>query len=225
MGTVLAYYTVGAVASFFVLLKAFLADQTTSLEDQTSWSVLALVTLLWPITMPISLLELANKKDESISETNLTNLKILHPKPFNPIPLTVQKQQLRFLPIGYLLRQAGLISEFQIRRALQEQKSSLNHLRIGEIMAYYGWLPQETIDFFAEQLPKLHQHPEKQPLGQYLKMAKLLDDQQIQILLSEQRQTNLKFGELAVKKGWVKPETVNLLLHYVAKKPEASQVM
>ncbi len=222
MGTILAYYTVGALASFCVSLKAFLEDQTTSLEDQTSWSVLALVTLLWPITMPISLLELANKKDKFISQTNL---KILHPKPFKPIPLPVKKQQLRFLPIGYLLRQAGLISEFQIRRALQEQKSNLNHLRVGEIMAYYGWLPQETIDFFAEQLPKLHQHPEKQPLGQYLKMAKLLDDQQIQILLSEQRQTNLKFGELAVKKGWVKPETVNLLLHYISKKTTASQVI
>lgn len=222
MGTFLAYYTVGALASFCVSLKAFIDDQTTPLEDQTSWSVLALVTLFWPITMPISLLELANKKDESISETNL---KFLHPKPSKPLPLTVKKPQLRFLPIGYLLRQAGLISEFQIRRALQEQKSNLNHLRVGEIMAYYGWLPQETIDFFAEQLPKLHQHPEKQPLGQYLKMANLLNDQQIQILLSEQRQTNLKFGELAVKKGWVKQETINLLLHYVSKKPQISQVL
>lgn len=215
MGNLLAYYMVGALASFCISLKAFLEDQTTPLEDQTSWSVLGLVTLLWPITMPISLLELANKKDKpvSLAELNATLL--------NPLPVTVVNPQLRFLPIGYLLRQAGLLSEFQIKRALQAQKSTLSHLRLGEIVAHHGWLSQETIDFFAEHLPTLHQYPQKQPLGQYLKMAKLLDEQQIQMLLAEQRQTQLKFGELAVQKGWVKQETINLLLHYISKQPSS----
>lgn len=215
MGNLLAYYLVGSLASFCISLKAFIEDQTTPLEDQTSWSVLILVTLLWPITMPISILELVNKKNEPVSLADL-NANLL-----NPIPVAVANQQLRFLPIGYLLRQAGLVSEFQIKRALQAQKSTLSHLRLGEIVAHHGWLSQETIDFFAEHLPKLHQYPEKQPLGQYLKMAKLLDDKQIQILLAEQRQTKLKFGELAVQKGWVKQETVNLLLHYVSKQPSS----
>jgi len=46
-------------------------------------------------------------------------------------------------------------------------------------------------------------------------MAKLLDDQQMYEILAENPKTNLQLGELAVEKGWLKPETLNLILQYL----------
>ncbi|VXD20272.1 conserved hypothetical protein [Planktothrix serta PCC 8927] len=209
MEILLAYYTVGALASFSVCLKAFVEDSTTPLTDQTSWGVLAFTTVFWPITIPISWLELVTKPETTIVQPNFH----LHPVP--ALPKRVNSSQPRCLPLGYLLRQAGLVTEFQIKVALQVQKMSLNHLRLGDILVAQGWIEPETIDFFAEHLPNLYQHPHKKPLAEYLKIAKLLDDQQINQILIEQAQTDLEFGELAVQKGWVKQDTINLILHYL----------
>ncbi len=118
------------------------------------------------------------------------------------------------LPLGYLLKRAGLVSESQITRALEVQQTTHRNLRIGEIIANYGWLKQETIDFFADALPQIRNSP-KQPIGQYLKRAKLLDDSQISQILAEQSYRNLRFGEVAVLKGWVKSETIDFFLRYL----------
>ena len=118
------------------------------------------------------------------------------------------------LPLGYLLKRAGLVSESQITRALEVQQTTHRHLRIGEIIASYGWLKQETIDFFAEALPQIRNSPQ-QPIGQYLKRAKLLDDGQISKILAEQSHSHLRFGEVAVLKGWIKSETIDFFLRYL----------
>lgn len=118
------------------------------------------------------------------------------------------------LPLGYILRVAGLLSERQVSQALEVQKANRNSMRIGEIIASYGWLEQETIDFFANAL-SLNETKPQQRIGEYLKSAKLLNEQQIEAILEEQRQKDLRFGEIAVMKGWVKPETVNFILDYL----------
>lgn len=115
------------------------------------------------------------------------------------------------VPIGVLLRKAGLISNDQLQLILKQQQKHPN-LRFGDILSMYGWLKHETVDFFAEQFPRLSKQKKTQPLGQYLKAAGLLDDLQIQSILDEQNQVGLRFGELAVRKGWVKPETIDLFL-------------
>ncbi|MBO3462058.1 tetratricopeptide repeat protein [Aetokthonos hydrillicola Thurmond2011] len=125
-------------------------------------------------------------------------------------------------PLGKVLQQADLISNAQTEVALRDQSQSKN-LRIGEILALRGWLKQETADFFAEQWPILLNQKLKQPLGQYLKQAGLLDDDQILTILSKQRQMGLRFGELAVLHGWIKSTTINFFLEHLSFAQEYSQ--
>ena len=126
-----------------------------------------------------------------------------------------QTQKLSAMPIGQLLQQAGLLSSEQVKETLQIQQFEQTHLRFGEIVARRGWLPQKTSDFFAEQLPQLKTERKKQSLGGYLKSAALLNEEQINAILQEQSRSSHTFGEIAVIKKWVKPETINLIVNYL----------
>ena len=117
--------------------------------------------------------------------------------------------------LGELLQEAGLITPSQVNLVLDTQAKH-RHLRFGEIVANLGWVNQETIDFFADHLPKVAAEPRKQPIGHYLKAAQLLSDQQIEAILAEQALTRMRFGEIAVEKGWLKNETVDSILRYLA---------
>jgi hypothetical protein len=74
----------------------------------------------------------------------------------------------------------------------------------------WGWIKSETADFFAEHLHQLKSY--QQPLGQALKGAGILDDEQIQTILTYQSQTGLRFGEIAVRHGWVNQQTVDFFI-------------
>ncbi|WP_413161936.1 WecB/TagA/CpsF family glycosyltransferase [Capilliphycus salinus ALCB114379] len=126
---------------------------------------------------------------------------------------TTPKLQMPLL--GQLLQEAGLLTPNQVNLVLDAQAQQ-RHLRFGEIVADWGWVNQDTIDFFAEQLPKVATEPRKQPIGHYLKAANLLSDHQIEAILIEQSQTRMRFGEIAVEKGWLKNETVDSILRYLA---------
>jgi tetratricopeptide (TPR) repeat protein len=117
--------------------------------------------------------------------------------------------------LGEVLQQAGLISAIQIEIALRDQ-TQVNNMRIGEILASRGWIKQETADFFAERWPILVSQKWRQPLGQYLLEAGLLNAYQIKTILFEQTERKLRFGELAVLKGWIEPTTINFFLEYLA---------
>lgn len=119
-------------------------------------------------------------------------------------------------PLGILLRQAGLISSAQLEIALQQQSQKHKGKKLGEILASQGWLKSQTADFFVRELPKLQTQKSPQPIGQYFKLAGLLNDKQINQILQQQRQKPLKFGELAVNKGWLLRETLNFFLEYLA---------
>ena len=126
-------------------------------------------------------------------------------------------------PLGVVLQQAGLVSEYQVKVALQDQ-AHWSELRIGEIMALRGWLKPETADFFAEQWPTLVSQKRKQPLGQYLKEAALLDEEQISAILSAQRKTRIRFGTLAALKGWIKQTTINFFVESLAPEPKKKAI-
>ncbi len=128
---------------------------------------------------------------------------------FRSVPVVT----LTLKPLGRVLKRAGLVSAQQLNRALQTQAQA-SHLKIGEILAQQGTLKSSTANFFADQLPLLLQQPNKQLLGQYLKAADLLDDQQVGEILQDQQQTELKFGEIAVDKGWIQQDTINFFLKY-----------
>ncbi|MBE9170599.1 tetratricopeptide repeat protein [Pleurocapsales cyanobacterium LEGE 06147] len=116
-----------------------------------------------------------------------------------------------FKPLGLVLQRAGLVSPEQIKIALRDQ-TRLPNRRIGEILALRGWIKPETVSFFAEKWPKLIQQKQKQPLGQYLKAAALLNEQQIETILKEQKVTGLKFGILAVFQGLIEQATLDFFL-------------
>ncbi|MFZ1028815.1 MAG: WecB/TagA/CpsF family glycosyltransferase [Limnoraphis robusta] len=119
-----------------------------------------------------------------------------------------------YRPVGQMLLEAGLLSKEQVYAILQAQAEDPKR-RFGEIQAQQGWLKPETVDFFAEEIPRLAIEKQKKPIGYYLKSAALLNDDQIDIILREQQNNRLRFGEIAVQAGWIKPATINLLLEYM----------
>ncbi|NJK55137.1 MAG: tetratricopeptide repeat protein [Pleurocapsa sp. SU_5_0] len=120
--------------------------------------------------------------------------------------------------LGSILQQAGLVSAEQVNQAQEQQKQTNNNLTIGEILAKEGKISPETADFFAECWSSLVAKKSEQPIGQYLKQAALLNEQQIQVILAEQENSKLKFGEVAIAKGWLKPATLDFFLTHLQAK-------
>ncbi|MHC5597300.1 MAG: tetratricopeptide repeat protein [Nostoc sp.] len=125
-------------------------------------------------------------------------------------------------PLGKVLQQADLISSEQVEIALKEQ-TQIPGLRLGEILVLHGWLKQETADFFSQEWTVLLEQKPKQPLGKYLEEAGLLNEHQIRIILGEQLENKLRFGELVVFKGWLKPTTIKFFVERFALEPQLQQ--
>ena len=113
--------------------------------------------------------------------------------------------------IGEILLEADLVSAYQIESALQD-KMQHPELRIGEILAQKNIVKPETADFFAQDWSKVVIEPEKNALGYYLKQAAILDNAQIEVILSEQRTTGVRFGTVAVFQGFIKSTTLDFFL-------------
>jgi hypothetical protein len=109
--------------------------------------------------------------------------------------------------LGEILQEAALISAAQLEVVLRDQQSY--QLPLGEILHLRGWLNQKTADFFVEQWSSLLNSSSRHPLGYYFQLASLLEAEQINAILQEQRQMGIRFGNVAVVKGWLKKETVD----------------
>ena len=132
------------------------------------------------------------------------------------------------LPMGQVLQDAELLSQDQVRMILSAQAdmSRQSHRpprRFGDLVVEQGWLPSATVDFFAEQYPQLGQAKHHHPLGQYLKAAALMNDDQIRTIVTEQDLYGGRFGEIAVTKGWVPKGTINVLLNPLPEAPRGSK--
>lgn len=123
-------------------------------------------------------------------------------------------------PLGSVLQNAGLVSAKQLEQALRKQ-AECNDLKLGEILSSQGTLKASTIHFFVDQLPQLLKQLPQKPIGQYLQAADLLDEYQISEILEAQEQSDLRFGEISVCKGWIQQDTINFFLRYF--QPEALQ--
>lgn len=117
-------------------------------------------------------------------------------------------------PIGTILQEADLVSLSQIERALQA-KNQHPHLRLGELLAMYGWIKSETADFFVQDWLNVLKNKERDPLGYYLQQAALLDQNQIEFILAEQRKTGIRFGTVAVLQGLLKSTTLDFFLSHL----------
>ena len=122
------------------------------------------------------------------------------------------------LPLGIFLQNVGLISSQQLENALEIQ-SQYTQMKIGEILVLQEEIKPQTLDFFVHKWREIKEEGQQFPIGYYFKNASLLDEQQIQAILKDQKQTKLKFGELVVKKGWLKQRTVNFFLNNLSIRP------
>jgi hypothetical protein len=113
--------------------------------------------------------------------------------------------------LGEILQQADLVSEKQVMLALHEQSRGAD-LRIGEILALRGWIDQKTVEFFGECWREILTQKSRNLLGYYLKEAGLLNHEQISRILIEQDSLWLRFGSVAVLKGWLKQTTLDFFL-------------
>jgi hypothetical protein len=122
------------------------------------------------------------------------------------------------VPIGAILQDAGLVNEKQINVALKTQKK-YNKLLLGEILVLQGRVKRQTINFFVEQWEDLQKKGKQYPIGYYLKKAGLLNEQQIKSVLLERQKTQLNFGTLVVKKGWLNQTTIDFFLENLPAQP------
>ena len=116
-----------------------------------------------------------------------------------------------FKPIGEILQEAGLITSPQLEVALRDQ-TYYQDMRLGEILALRGWVKQDTADFFVREWFKLVNKRVDRPIGFYFKQAGLLTERDIKLILLEQNKYSLRFGDTAVKKGLIKPTTVDFFV-------------
>jgi hypothetical protein len=117
-------------------------------------------------------------------------------------------------PLGLVLQKADLVSAEQVNVALSAQKQA-DRRRLGEILAAKGVIKQQTADFFSQTWPNLFDLPRTEPIGQYLKAAALLDEEQIETILEEQKLTGGKFGTIAVLKGWLRQNTIDFFVEHL----------
>lgn len=125
-------------------------------------------------------------------------------------------------PLGAVLQKAGLLCGAQIEVALNDQQM-YPYLKLGEILSLRGWIKQQTADFFAEAWPEFVKEPNQHQIGHYFQQAALLDETQIKELLFHQKRgaTWIRFGALAVFYGYLKQETVDLFVTYLAPPPSS----
>lgn len=116
--------------------------------------------------------------------------------------------------LGEILQEANLVSDVQLELALTIQKS-YPEIKLGKILALKGWIKPNTVDFFNCSWSYLLNQKEKHPLGFYLKQSSILDENQIKIILDEQKKLKLKLGEIAVLKGWLNVKTLNYFLENI----------
>lgn len=134
----------------------------------------------------------------------------------NPLEalVTFGKNMIPSLPLGELLTEAGLISKGQLQTALYDQQS-YNDMLLGEILVTRGWISQKTIDFFVEFLQRSRLKKVKSRLGDCFVQAALIDQDQVDSILKEQELNHVRFGSIAVLKGYISQETLDFFLKYV----------
>ena len=112
------------------------------------------------------------------------------------------------------LQEAHLLSVKQIKLAIKARKS-FKKQNIEQILVSRGLIEQKTLTFFKVKWPIILRQKTKKPIGHYLQEAGLLSQEQVDYILHRQQEKNgcwIKFGQLAVIKGWVKQGTIDFFI-------------
>jgi thioredoxin reductase len=116
-------------------------------------------------------------------------------------------------PLGILLLEAGLVNTEQLDIALNAQKTKT--VRLGEILAGHGWVKQRTVEYLMKKVVHQQLSGNGQRLGSYLVDAGLVNEEQLEIALNEQKTTALCLGQILAQHGWVNQQTVEYLMEKV----------
>ncbi|HIK36515.1 MAG: hypothetical protein NZ901_00965 [Geminocystis sp.] len=141
------------------------------------------------------------------------------------------KETILIKKTGELLIDAGIVNSNQVLVALWEQKN-YPELRIGEILAYHGWITQKTADFFGEKIKGyLSSCLPGKTLEEYLLEAGILHENQIEEIRDEKTTNTSNFATVALEKGYIKPKTIDFFkkylnaLEYPDLKPDSPKVI
>jgi type IV pilus assembly protein PilB len=102
--------------------------------------------------------------------------------------------------LGKILVLEGLITENQLRYALQLQQEEYEKRRLGEILVDLGYITKRQLREVARK------HNLRTPVGQILVESGLISDSQLQEALQEQQLRRQPIGEILIEKGWISEE-------------------
>lgn len=108
--------------------------------------------------------------------------------------------------LGQALISEGLISENQLRFAVQLQTESLDKKRLGEIMVELGYLTKRQL----REISRKYHH--RIPFGTLLVDSGLITEEQLGVALEAQQLRNQPLGEILLAEGMITEEQLALTL-------------
>ncbi|MBE9115215.1 hypothetical protein IQ249_04805 [Lusitaniella coriacea LEGE 07157] len=111
--------------------------------------------------------------------------------------------------IGWLLR--------EIEQSKNQEDTSVREISLDAITLLEGesaYIPPEENGNEAGDWESYLDIQPRDRIGDILQQIAVLNRLQVQQILQEQAQTRLHFGQIAIQKGWVKPQTVNRIVGY-----------
>ncbi len=102
--------------------------------------------------------------------------------------------------LGKMLVQEGVITENQLRYALQLQQESPEKRRLGDILVDLGYVTKRQLREIARK------YNLRVPVGQILIELGLISDEQLDEALREQAIRQQPIGEILISKGWITEE-------------------
>jgi len=160
--------------------------------------------------------ELANQKLSASTKANYQkNSAILSEKKsqVKQQQISLKKENFR---LALRLTKADLISEQQVEIALLDLSHNPD-FTLEKVIFLRGWLQEQTILFFAQELPKLlEQNEPKISLDKCLQNAGLIDNLQVDKILQYQQENDCDFSTSLQQLGYIKKSTLKFFLRYLA---------
>ena len=152
-----------------------------------------------------------------MSKTHLHSFHFFQKQSISMLSVPDSQDYKKNQPIGQLLTEAGLIVKPQLDLALMNQKMpDYNNLKLGEILALRGWVPQKTSDFFAnywqELLEQSQAEQHKIGLDACLYESGLITSEEIVEILVHKKEKYIDIFSLILKHSHIREKTLDYLV-------------
>ncbi|MGL5036054.1 MAG: hypothetical protein ACRC6M_19890 [Microcystaceae cyanobacterium] len=118
--------------------------------------------------------------------------------------------------LGVILKDAYILTDAEIQIALLDQKAY--GMRLGDVLVLHGWVKKETVDFFTEQWARLLASTPDLNLEECLEASGLLSEAEVRVIRQEQQLTGRDFGAIAVKRGWLRENTLKFFVNNLTRR-------